>query len=78
MGGNRGWMHARAMSGNAARGPGGLGKAKKGAPLRKVVRVIVPQDSIFVQAVVEYECGHEGRNWGGQRGRCVKCKETAS
>jgi hypothetical protein len=73
-----GWITDRKGQTGGSIGPGGLRASKKGAPLRKVVRVIVAQESIFSQARVEFECGHEGRCWGGIRGRCVKCKDEAA
>jgi hypothetical protein len=59
------------------RGAGGLGASKKGAPLRKVVTVLRPQDNIFDKALVKLECGHQVRCWGGVRARCVQCKKEA-
>jgi len=47
---------------------------KDGAPLRKVVGLLVPSRSIFVPAIVRLECGHEARSWGGLRARCPACK----
>ena len=72
-----GWISKRHMERGGSIGPGGLGERKKGAPLRRIVRVVRPTDSIFVESLVEFECGHEGKSWGGVRGRCVKCKEEA-
>lgn len=72
-----GWISDRHMKQGGSIGPGGLGESKKGAPLRKIVGTIRPQESIFQKARVVFECGHEGDSWGGVRGRCVKCKELA-
>jgi hypothetical protein len=40
-----GWISKRHMQCGGSIGPGGLGERKKGAPLRRVVRVIVPTTS---------------------------------
>lgn len=69
-----GWISDRHMRSGGSIGPGGLSARKKGAPLRKIVRIINPANSIFETAWVEFECGHEGSAWGGVRGRCIKCK----
>ncbi len=71
-----GWISDRHMRSGGSIGSGGLSERKKGAPLRKVVRTIQRQTSIFEEAIVELECGHEARSWGGVRARCVKCKES--
>lgn len=70
-----GWIAKRHLERGGSIGPGGLSDRKKGAPLRRVVRIIQPPESIFEQALVEFECGHAGWCWGGVRGRCVRCKE---
>lgn len=71
-----GWISTRHMRRGGSIGPGGLKPRKKGAPLRRIVRTIVPAASMFTPAQVEFECGHEGESWGGVRGRCVGCKEA--
>lgn len=69
-----GWISKRHMERGGSIGPGGLGEAKKGAPLRRIVRIINSGGSMFAPDLVQFECGHEGRAWGGVRGRCVTCK----
>jgi hypothetical protein len=69
-----GWISDRHMRRGGSIGPGGLSARKKGAPLRRIVRVVQP-GTLFVPASVEMECGHEGPSWGGVRARCVVCKE---
>lgn len=49
-----GWISDRHMRSGGSIGPGGLGARKKGAPLRRIVRVVRPQASIFEQAAVEH------------------------
>jgi hypothetical protein len=71
-----GWISRRHMQRGGSIGPGGLGAHKKGAPLRRVVRVVVPTTSIFVPDRVELECGHEAESWGGVRARCIACKHA--
>lgn len=69
-----GWISNRHMRSGGSIGPGGLGAAKRGAPLRRVVETVVPQRSIFTPATVVLECGHEAESWGGVRARCTSCK----
>lgn len=71
-----GWIHDRHMKSGGSIGPGGLGERKKGAPLRKVVAVIVRSESIFAPDRVELECGHTASSWGGVRARCSECKKA--
>jgi hypothetical protein len=73
-----GWISDRHRRSGGSIGPGGLSERKKGAPLRKVIRYITLQESIFSPARVELECGHEGDSWGGVRARCVECKRLKS
>lgn len=72
-----GWISDRHMKRGGSIGPGGLSDAKRGAPLRKIVRVVEPQASIFQEATVELECGHTAKSWGGVRARCIACKHAA-
>lgn len=72
-----GWIHNRHMRQGGSIGPGGLKEHKKGAPLRKIVSTVVPQESIFSPAIVILECGHQAESWGGVRARCVRCKEES-
>jgi hypothetical protein len=71
-----GWIHARHMRQGGSIGGRRKGRKypKDGAPLRKVVRVILHRGSIFVPDQVLLECGHEGDSWGGVRARCPKCR----
>ena len=69
-----GWISDRHMRQGGSIGPGGLGKAKKGAPLRKVVGTVADRGSIFCPNLVRLECGHEAESWGGIRARCPACK----
>ena len=69
-----GWISKRHMSQGGSIG----GNAKKCRetcrhPLRRIVRVIRPQGTMFESSTVEFDCGHEGYAYGGQRGRCRKC-----
>lgn len=72
-----GWIHDRHMRSGGSIGPGGLKEHKQGAPLRRVVAIILRSDSIFSTSRVKLECGHEAESWGGVRARCVECKELA-
>lgn len=49
---------------------------KEGAPLRKIVQVLVYYGNLFQPDRVLLECGHEGDSWGGVRARCPACKNT--
>ena len=69
-----GWISDRHMKQGGSIGPGGLGKAKKGAPLRKIVGVILRSGTMFSPDRVLLECGHESDSWGGVRARCPACK----
>lgn len=71
-----GWISDRHMRQGGSIGPGGLKARKKGAPLRRVVAVVVPSSSIFAPDIALLECGHEAESWGGVRARCVVCKST--
>ena len=72
-----GWISKRKMETGSGIGGRRKGRTypKDGAPLRKIVGIIVPQTDIFSQAHVLLECGHEGLSWGGVRARCPKCKD---
>jgi hypothetical protein len=69
-----GWISNRHMRQGGSIGPGGLGKKKRGAPLRRVVAVLRPSGTIFSPDHVQLECGHEAESWGGVRARCTTCK----
>lgn len=69
-----GWISDRHMKRGGSIGPGGLKAAKKGAPLRRVVGLLQPADSMFSPSRVRLECGHEAESWGGVRARCIACK----
>lgn len=71
-----GWISDRHMKRGGSIGPGGLSETKKGAPLRKVVSNLTMHLNMFRADKVLLECGHEAWSWGGQRARCVKCKEA--
>jgi hypothetical protein len=69
-----GWISDRHIRRGGSIGPGGLGQRKKGAPLRRIVGIVMPTTSIFVPAIVRLECGHDAESWGGLRARCIACK----
>jgi len=72
-----GWISDRHMRRGGSIGPGGLKAHNRGAPLRKIVGIVRPSESIFEPARVTLECGHEAESWGGVRARCVACKKAA-
>jgi hypothetical protein len=73
-----GWISKRHMqTGGSIGGRRKKSYPKDGAPLRKVVGVIVPSESMFVPNQVLLECGHEDYSWGGLRARCSSCKPTS-
>lgn len=49
-----------------------IGPQKKG-PLRKITRRLTLSRDIFSSELVELECGHTARSWGGVRARCTQC-----
>jgi hypothetical protein len=54
----------------------GSGSAAKNAnkgPLRKIVGLVRHSSNMFEADVVNLECGHTGRSWGGIRARCRTC-----
>ena len=69
-----GWISDRHMRSGGSIGPGGLKEHKKGAPLRKVIGVVMRSVTMFAPDRVLLECGHEAESWGGVRARCVVCK----
>lgn len=72
-----GWISKRHMQqGGSIGGRKKLVYPKDGAPLRKVVRVIVRFGNMFQADLVELECGHEASSWGGVRARCPQCKKV--
>lgn len=73
-----GWIADRHMKQGGSIGPGGLGKEKKGAPLRKVVSNLTMYMNMFQADTVLLECGHEAKSWGGVRARCVQCKRLSN
>jgi hypothetical protein len=58
------------------RGIGSYNKSspKHGAPLRRIVRVVLPAEGMFDRNLVELECGHQTRSNGMHRARCQHCK----
>jgi hypothetical protein len=73
-----GWIANRHMRDGGSIGSGGLGPRKKGAPLRRVVGLVMPAASMFTPSIVRLECGHEAESWGGARARCVACKASGN
>jgi hypothetical protein len=75
-----GWIYERHMRGGGSIGGKRKGQTypKDGAPLRRVVSIIVYHGNIFQADHVLLECGHEGLSWGGVRARCPKCKAPPS
>jgi hypothetical protein len=75
-----GWISKRHMQTGGSIGGKQRGKTypKKGAPLRRIVAVLVPSTSLFEANWVALECGHEASSWGGVRARCPKCKSRES
>lgn len=51
---------------------------KEGAPLRKIVNVIIYYSNIFQPNRVLLECGHETNAWGQVRARCSECKKLGN
>ena len=54
-------------------GPGIRRSPKRRAPLRKVVKVISPKESIFDTVHAVLECGHESHGYSEGRQRCLEC-----
>ena len=71
-----GWISDRHMRQGGSIGGKRKGRvyAKEGAPLRKIVRVVLHSAHLFTPDRVELECGHEADSWGGVRARCPACK----
>lgn len=71
-----GWISDRHMRQGGSIGGKKKGRKypKDGAPLRRVVLLLRPSDTIFLPDHVLLECGHEGDSWGGLRARCPLCK----
>lgn len=65
-----GWITERCHQTGTSIG-GRTGKHK--GPLRKVIRVIRHSTNLFEADFAEFECGHEGRSYGGLRARCREC-----
>lgn len=55
-------------------GGGGIGNAKKGAPLRKIIAIVVSYGNIFAQDLVLLECGHKTSSNAIYRAHCPSCK----
>jgi len=74
-----GWISDRHMKQGGSIGGRRKGRvyAKDGAPLRRVVGVVHRFGNLFQPDIVQLECGHEGRSWGGVRARCPACKPTS-
>jgi hypothetical protein len=75
-----GWIHDRHMRQGGSIGGKSSKKVypKDGAPMRKILYIIRPQESVFSPARAMLECGHEANAWGTYRARCPKCKEDKS
>ena len=75
-----GWISDRHMRQGGSIGGKRKGRIypKDGAPLRKVVQVLVYYGNLFQPNSVLLECGHEGASWGGIRARCPACKPKPS
>lgn len=71
-----GWISDRHMRQGGSIGGKRKGRVypKNGAPLRKVIQVIVDYGNLFQPNRVLLECGHESDSWGGVRARCAACK----
>lgn len=65
-----GWISKRHME---CGGSIGGRKGPHKGPLRKIVSVQRRAASMFDYDSVTFECGHEGRSYGGLRGRCREC-----
>ena len=52
-----------------------ISESKRGAPMRKIVRVLVSYSNIFSQDIVELECGHTVNSNAIHRAHCPKCKK---
>ncbi len=72
-----GWISDRHMKSGGSIGPGGIGEEKRGAPLRKIVKVLSPRLSMFGKDRVLFECGHAGFAYGCSSARCIACKAAA-
>jgi hypothetical protein len=72
-----GWIYKRCAETGGSIGGRRKGRVypKDGAPLRKIVGVILRHGNLFQADIVLLECGHEGRSWGGVRARCPACKK---
>jgi hypothetical protein len=68
-----GWISDRHMRQGGSIG-GRSGKHK--GPLRKIVGYRSRAEHLFDFALVDLECGHQGRSYGGLRARCRKCGEN--
>lgn len=71
-----GWISDRHMRQGGSIGGKRKGRfyPKEGAPLRKVVQVLVYYGNLFKPNRVLLECGYEGDSWGDVRARCPTCK----
>lgn len=67
-----GWISSRFMRSRAKWGRT-VSPEKRRAPLRGIVRVIRPRDSLFGSDRVELACGHEAEAYGDLRARCLAC-----
>jgi hypothetical protein len=69
-----GWISDRHMKQGGSIG-GNPAKCRETCtyPLRKIVRVVRAQLTIFEPNVVEFDCGHEGWCYGTYQGRCKRC-----
>lgn len=65
-----GWISERHWRTGGSIG-GRSGKHK--GPLRKIVGYYSRAEHLFDFAIVELECGHRGRSYGGLRARCREC-----
>lgn len=74
-----GWISDRHMRQGGSIGGKRRGRvySKDGAPLRRIVQILVYYGNLFQPNRVLLECGHEGDSWGGVRARCPACKPQA-
>jgi len=52
------------------------GATFKDKPLRLILYVINPSQSIFEPDFVRLECGHNAYAWGLKRARCKRCRDN--
>jgi hypothetical protein len=72
-----GWISKRHMQQGGSIGGRRKGRIypKDGAPLRRIVGMVMPSTNLFVPSRVLLDCGHEADSWGGVRARCPACRK---